>query len=128
MKKIILALFIVLGIVSFSFSAVSNEELSEKKQVQLIVLLWKDVQTYVDMNEFTYWYTNDHHVEYIIEKILNPYGIFDHNDYWVGVLGSLDGRPVAVKVIVNFTDNTYERYFEIKNVIEEKCDDPDNCA
>jgi len=113
---------------SIAFSATS-EEPNQAPQVNAVVKLWKDIQKYVDTHEFTYWYTNDHHVEYIVENIFSKYGIFKEDDFFIAIMGEPGtGRPIAVMVIVEYGGEHYSKNFMIENVKEENCKDPSNCA
>lgn len=127
MKKLAISLFLILAVFSVSFSATS-EELDQAPEVNVVVRLWKDIQEYVDTHEFTYWYTNDHHVEYIVKNIFSKYGIFKEDDFFIAVMGEPGtGRPIALTVIIEYGDEQYIKNFIIKNV-KENCDDPGRCA
>jgi hypothetical protein len=127
MKKLVISLFFILAVFSIAFSATS-EEPNQAPQVNAVVKLWKDIQEYVDTHEFTYWYTNDHHVEYIVKNIFSKYGIFKEDDFFIAVMGEPGtGRPIAVMVILEYGGEQYSKNFTIKNV-KEDCDDTGNCA
>ena len=127
MNRIVIFLFFMLASFSIAFSATTeNEDLAP--QVRVMVQVWKDIQNYVDTHEFGYYYTNDHHVEYIVQNILNKYGIVEEDDYYIAIMGDVDtGRPIAMMVIVQYAGEQYSKNFMIKNV-KVNCDDTGKCA
>ena len=127
MNRIVIFLFFMLASFSIAFSATTeNEDLAP--QVRVMVQVWKDIQNYVDTHEFGYYYTNDHHVEYIVKNILNKYGIVEEDDYYIAIMGDVDtGRPIAMMVIVQYAGEQYSKNFMIKNV-KVNCDDTGKCA
>jgi len=127
MNRIVIFLLFMLASFSIAFSATS-EEPDQAPEVKVMVQIWKEIQEYVDTHEFGYWYTNDHHVEYIVKNIFNKYGIVDKDQYFIGVMGMPGtGKPIAVMVIVEYGDEHYSKNFMIKNV-KKDCDDPGSCA
>ena len=130
MNRIAIFLLFMLASFSIAFSATS-EEPDQAPDVRVIVQLWKDIQEYVDTHEFGYWYTNDHHVEYIIENILKNYGIIGTDEYFVVVMGIIDtGRPYVLIVVVNYKGEEYSKNFIIKHIKPKGgCEgDPGKCA
>ncbi len=127
-NKIVIALFFILASFAIAFSATTDVE-----DVDIVVKIWKEVQVYVDTNEFGYYYTNDHHIDKIFD-ILKRNGIIGKKDYWIAVLGEHGtGKPVAVIVQIQLNGNEYLHKFEIKNVkpkgeSEPACENTGSCA
>jgi hypothetical protein len=128
MEKIVIVLFFILAVFSVAFSATSDVE-----DVNTVVKIWTEIQEYVNAQEFFYGIdTNDHHTEYVATEILAHYGITKKEDYIVGVLGTLERRPIILLVAFELNGIEYKRSFKIKHVkekeIKDGCDDSSRCA
>lgn len=109
---------------SVAFSATTDID-----DINTIIKIWKEVNTYVDSSTFYYGMeTNQHHTEYIAEKILGKYGL-KSDDLLVAVVGTIEYKPLYVAVMINLNGEEYRKIFEIKNVkFKDGCVDPNNCA
>lgn len=117
-------LLFVLAIFSIAFSASTDVD-----DVKTVVKIWVEVQEYVDTYDFYYGIgTNQHHADYVAEKILLKYGIIDTEDYFIGIYGTDDYEPKALIVVFDLNGVQYKRAFKIKNIVKESCDDPGRCV
>jgi hypothetical protein len=128
MEKIVIVLFLILAVFSVAFSASWDVE-----DVNTVVKIWTKIQEYVDTQEFFYGKElNQRHTDYVVYEILANYGITDAEDYIVGVIGTLEYRPVTLLVAFELNGEQYRRTFKIKHVkekeIKDGCDDTSRCA
>lgn len=125
MNRIVIAILFLIASFAIAFSSTSDIQ-----DIEVVVKIFKEVQEYVDTHEFGYYYTNDHHVEYIGKNIFEKNGI-SHVDFLVIVFGELGtGKPTSVYITFELNGEEYSKTFKIKNVKPKGgCEgDPGKCA
>lgn len=117
-------MFLITSAFSVAFSTQSDMD-----EVNTVVKIWQEIQEYADTHNFIVGIggSNQQHTDYIGKKILGKYNISKDN-YFIGVFGDENFVPQSLIVIINMNETDYKRVFIIKNIVEDKCNDPGKCV